>query len=175
MLLSSSGLRKITCKLVEAAGPTFRVAVAGGLVEELLVGEGQSGAAAIGLDQDGDERLALRRGAPGPSEHELLVRHHLAIDAADVMLLAVDAAHDDAEAAADARVRLGAQGLDLFRPEPLGYFFGLRPRGVDFSGGCGETTLKGEAGLGGDGGLDGHDSSLRNAGRRSSPSDQKRS
>jgi hypothetical protein len=36
------------------------------------------------------------------------------------MLLAVGAAHEDAEAATDARVGFSAQGLDLLRPEPFG-------------------------------------------------------
>jgi hypothetical protein len=34
------------------------------------------------------------------------------------MLLTVGTAHDHAEAAAHARVRVGAQHLDLLRPEP---------------------------------------------------------
>ena len=65
------------------------MAIARGLVEELLVDQRQQRSTLVRLDQDGDERLALRRRAPGPGEDELFVAHHLAVDAADVMLLAV--------------------------------------------------------------------------------------
>jgi hypothetical protein len=65
------------------------VPVAGRFVEELLMEEGEQRAVAVRLDQNGDQRLALRHGAPRPGEIELLVRDHLAIDAAHMMLLAV--------------------------------------------------------------------------------------
>jgi hypothetical protein len=43
--------------------------------------------------------------------------HYLTVNAAYVVLVAVGSTHDDLEAAAHARIRVGTQGLDLFRPE----------------------------------------------------------
>src|SRR5215467_14045462 len=99
-MLASFGLRKKSFELVEAAGPTLAVAVARGLVEELLVNQGEDRSGAVKLDQNGHKRLALWHGAPCPGEHELLVGHHLAVDAADVVLLT----ELDRVASADARV-----------------------------------------------------------------------
>src|SRR5215471_7348474 len=126
-MLASFGLRKKSFELVEAAGPTLAVAVARGLVEELLVNQGEDRSRAVRLDQNGHERLALWNGAPCPGEHELLVGHHLAVDAADVMLLTVLCAELDRVVAADAHV-----GGSLLHPpciwaKPLHDFFGLGP------------------------------------------------
>src|SRR5581483_8140643 len=77
------GLRQHPLKCIEASGPARAVAVARRFVEEALVRQRQDTAGAVGLDVDGDERLALRRALPGPSEHQLPVRHDLAIHAAD--------------------------------------------------------------------------------------------
>src|SRR3954464_8835801 len=94
-------------ELIERAGPAEFVAVAGFLVEELLVNERQRGAVAVGPQRHGDKRFAFRGRALGPGEDEPLVRHALAVDAADVMLLAVFGVEDDAEAPADAQIGLG--------------------------------------------------------------------
>jgi len=50
-----------------------------------------------------------------------LVRRHLAVDAADLVLVAVLGAEANAEAAADLDVKLGANrsGDGVGRPEPL--------------------------------------------------------
>src|SRR5262245_34781765 len=93
-------------KLVEPLGPAGLVAIARALVEELLVGQRQQRAVAIGLQQDRDQRFALRRAVPGPGEHELLVWPHLAIGAANFVppLFGV---RDHSIAAADTQVGLG--------------------------------------------------------------------
>jgi hypothetical protein len=39
------------------------------------------------------------------------------VNAAYIVLVAVGSTHDDMEAAAHARIRVGTQGLDLLRPE----------------------------------------------------------
>src|SRR6188472_2866783 len=62
-------LRKITFELVEAASPPLRVAVACGLVKELLVDESEERACALGFDEDGHKRLALGHSTPRPGEH----------------------------------------------------------------------------------------------------------
>jgi hypothetical protein len=93
------------------------VPVARGLIEELIMDEGEERARALRLDNNGHERLAFRRRAPRPSEHNLLIGHYLTVNAAYVVLVAVGSTHDDVEAAAHARIRVGTQGLDLFRPE----------------------------------------------------------
>src|SRR5579871_1268902 len=87
-------------QLVDRAFPAVAVAVARLVVEELLVGERQERAVAVGLEIDGDQRLALRRALPGPGEHQFPVRHELPIDAADVVIFAARRAHQPAIAAA---------------------------------------------------------------------------
>ena len=82
--------------------------IAGSLIEELLMDEGEERARALRLDNNGHERLAFRRRAPRPSEDDLLIGYHLTVDAAHVLLPAVGSTHDDAEPAAHARIRVGA-------------------------------------------------------------------
>src|SRR5262245_60542849 len=150
------------------------VAVACFLVEELLVEEREHRAVAVDLQGDRHPRLPLGRALPRPSEHELLVRHHLAVDAADIMLLAVRRAHVKVVVPAHARFGLGAGRYDLLRPNPARYFFGVGPRGIDFFGRRIETTFEGEAWFDVEFWLGGHDSSSMKAARRSSRSVQKR-
>src|SRR4051812_29286610 len=100
--MSCGGSCEQALELVEAAAPAAIVTVARGLIEELLVDERQQRAVAVRLDQDGDQRLALRHGPPGPGELQLLVRDDLAIDAADVVILAILGAKLDGVAAAGA-------------------------------------------------------------------------
>src|SRR6185369_6554400 len=64
----SSRLGQIAFELVEAGAPACVMAVARGLIEELLVRERHQRAAVIRLDGHSDERFALGRGAPGPGE-----------------------------------------------------------------------------------------------------------
>src|SRR5882757_580023 len=90
-------------QLVERGGPAHAVAVAGGLVEELLMGEREQCAFAVGLERDRHQRFPFRRALPCPGEHQLLVRDDVAVLAADAMLLAAGRAEDDVKASADAR------------------------------------------------------------------------
>src|SRR5271154_6047887 len=80
-------------KLAERTGPAVTVAVAGVFVGELLMSERQGGRAAIGLEFNRHQGLALRRAAPRPGENQLTVRHHFAEHAADIMLLTARRAH----------------------------------------------------------------------------------
>src|SRR5215210_8972465 len=150
------------------------VAVACGFVEELLVNECQKRALGLGPDQYGHERLALWHRAPSPGEDEFLVRHHVAIGAADVMLLAILGMKHDGIFSAPPHIELGLLHRSRIRAEPFDQFFGVRPRGVDFFRRRMEATFEGKAWLDGDAGLRGHGSFSTNAARRSSCSDQKR-
>src|SRR5262245_26293494 len=147
-------LRKITFELVEAAGPALRVAVACGLVKELLVDESEERACALGFDEDGHKRLALGHGTPRPGEHEFLVGHDLAVDAADVMLLAVLGMELYGIAPTNAHISRSLLHRPRVRAEPLHYFFGLGPGRIDFFRRRVETTFESETGPWGDGGLD---------------------
>ena len=138
------------------------MAVAGHLVEELLVRQGEEGAAAIRLEIDRDLRFPLRRRPPCPTEHQLPVGHDLAIDAAHVVLAAVIAAKADMEAAAHPDIGLGSAGRRIGRAPPADHFFRDGPGFVDFLGRGVEAALEGEAGLAGH-----FSSSSRKAARRS--------
>src|SRR5436190_7377860 len=121
--MSSEGWSsQVAFHLVERACPTGAVAVARGLVEELLVQQREQRALAVGRQRDRYQRLPLRHGAPHPGEDELPVGDHLTIGAADVMLLAIRRAEDDVEATADAHVQLCAQRLCLLGAPPVRYF-----------------------------------------------------
>src|SRR5882757_5030501 len=137
-------------QLAEQFVPALLVAVARGRIEELLMEQRQQRAGAIRLQRDREQRLALRRRMPGPAEHQPFVRHDLAIDAADLEILAVGACEADAVAAADTQVGLGLHRafLDAGRSEPRDYFFRVGPRGVDFGGRRIDTTFDREAWLG---------------------------
>src|SRR5665648_122280 len=155
-------------ELVETAGPAFAMAIARGLVEELLVNQSEERAVAIGLDENGHQGLALGHGAPRPGEHQLLVGDHLAIRAADVMLLAVLGVEGNGVAAAGPHIGLGMPHGPGIGAEPSHDFFGVGPGGVDRFGRGIETTFEGEAWLGFEGGLGGHGSSSTKAASRSS-------
>src|SRR5438270_13351974 len=87
--------------VVEHALPSMLMAVTGGLIDELFVLERKQRALTIPLQQHRNQRLALRRRMPGPSEHQPLIRHYLAIDAADLEVLAVIPLEAQAMPAAD--------------------------------------------------------------------------
>src|SRR5262249_2364032 len=91
-------------QLSEQLVPALGVIVASGLIEELLVLEHHQAACAIGPDRPRHQRLALGRRVPGPAEHQLLVRHHLAIDAADFGMLAGFHVEADPVTATDADI-----------------------------------------------------------------------
>src|SRR6476660_9389723 len=133
-------------KIVEHAGPALLVAVARGLIEQLLVMEREQRAAAVRLQRDRHQRFAFRGRMPGPAEHQPLVRHHLAIDAADFAILSVFLAEAEAVAPADPRVDAGMlrAWLDRRRREPARYFLRVGPRRVDFLRRGIETTFEGE-------------------------------
>src|ERR1700682_1707669 len=133
-------------KLVEHADPPALVAVACGLIEELLMVKRQQRTIAVRLQRNRHQRFAFRRRMPRPAEHQPLVRHHLAIDAAGFVILVVGR-EDDAEAPADPRVdvRLHRANLGVRGPEPTRYFLRVRPRGVDFLRRGIETAFDGEA------------------------------
>src|SRR5262245_55554955 len=171
--MSAERLGKKSGKLVEAAAPALRVAIARGLIEELLVDQRQHRSRPVGLDEDRDQRLALGRGAPRPGENEFLLRNHLAIDAAHVMLFAVLGREGNGVAASHLDVRGGVLNRPGIRAEPFQDFFGVGPGGVDFLRRGIETTFEGEDGLFGEWGLGGHESSSTKAASRSSWSDQK--
>src|ERR1700688_976213 len=65
---------KIAFQLVAPRGPATLMAVAGGLIEELLMMQRQQRAVAIGLQRDRHQRLAFRGRMPCPAEHQKPVR-----------------------------------------------------------------------------------------------------
>src|SRR5882757_7170159 len=124
-------------QLAEQFVPALLVAVARGSIEELLMVQRQQRADAIRLQRDREQRFALRRRMPGPAEHQPLVRYDLAIDAADLEMLAIGGVEADAVSPANAEISLCLQRAFLQlrgHPEPSGYFFRVGPRGVDFRG-----------------------------------------
>src|SRR5258706_7149700 len=134
-------------KIVEHAGPAALMAVARGLIEQSLVVQSEQRAAAVRLQRDRYQRFAFRGRMPGPAEHQPLVRHHLAIDAADFAILTVFLAEAEAVASADPRVDAGLLRacFDRRRHEPARYFLRIGPRRVDFFRRGIETTFEGEA------------------------------
>src|SRR4029077_11670101 len=134
------------------------------------MGEREQRAIAVRLDFDRDQRFALRRGFPGPGEHELLVRYEFAIDAADIVLFAVRALHQPAITPADARIALHLEHFDFAGTHPAFHFFRIGPRREDLGRRRFEPPLEREARF--RGGLDCHDSSSKNAARLESRSDQ---
>ena len=109
------------------------------------------------------------------------IRHHLAIDAADLEVLAVVPVEAEPIAAAYPCIDTGALGARLYPrgSKPSHYFFRVRPRRVDFFRWRVETTFEGEAwpgreaGAGGNVWFGSHVSSSTKAARRSRFSDQK--
>src|SRR5580692_6114825 len=169
--------------LVHGAVPATLVAIAGVVVEELLVGERQQCAVAVRLEQYRHQRFTFGHRFPGPGEDQLLVRHDLAIDTADIVLLAARRAHHPAITAAGARIAFGVRRLDLAAAHPKLHFFRVGPRREGLGRRRVEAAFDGEARL--CGGLGGHgvsfcdsdsssskNSSSKNAARRSSRSDQ---
>src|ERR1700744_3610862 len=73
---------------------------------------------------------------PRPTEYQTLVRHQLAIDAADLMLLTGVGSKAQAIAAADFRIdlRFDRARHDIRRSKPARYFFRIGPRRPDFFG-----------------------------------------
>src|SRR3954469_14943778 len=112
-------------QLGEQLGPALLVAIARGLVEELLMVQRQQCAGTVRLQRNGEKRFAFGRRMPGPAEHQPFVRHDLAIDAADLDFFTVGGLETDAVASADAQIRLRLHRalLDLRRAEPRDYFF----------------------------------------------------
>ena len=104
-------------ELVQRYAPALLVAVARILVEELLVRQRQQRSTAVGLQQHRDQRFTLRRALPRPGEDDFFVRHHFAIDAADVMLVA-GRDHLDVIAAANAQIGFRAHADNLLGPHP---------------------------------------------------------
>src|SRR5918996_5644406 len=101
-------LSEVVLEVVEQAAPAALVVVAHLLVEELLVLEQQFSPILYCLENDGDERFALRRAVgPGPSEDKLAVRHDFLVDPGAFVSFAVGAAEHDAKAPAHAHVELG--------------------------------------------------------------------
>ena len=100
------------------------MAVARGLVKELFVTEDEPGTAACRLEPDRHQRLALRRGAPGPGEGQQGRETNLAVDAADVMAFTVAGDEGDPVAATDLDIdvdvedRLTACEI-VYLPEPV--------------------------------------------------------
>src|SRR5512141_1163936 len=106
----------------------------------------QQRAVAVGCQRDGHLRLPFRRRMPRPAEHQPLVRHYLAIDAADFVNLVIGS-EADAKMPADPRVDVGLTRtwFGVRAPEPSDYFFRIRPRGVDFGRRRIEAAFDGKA------------------------------
>jgi hypothetical protein len=97
------------------------VIVASGLVGKLFVAEGHQRADRVRLERNRHKGLTLGRRMPGPGELQPLVRHHLAIDATDLMIFAALCIGEaDAVSAAAPCVEIGLQrarsGLSLREP-----------------------------------------------------------
>src|SRR5262249_60650974 len=125
-------LRDEFLELVQRGSPTAAMPIARVLVEELLVSEREQRAVAVGLDFDGHQRLSLWRRFPRPGEDEFVVGHEFAIDAADVVLLAVWTLHLPAIAPADTRVALDLEHFDFAGTHPAFYLFRIGPGREDF-------------------------------------------
>src|SRR5579871_813491 len=164
---------------LESNRPAALMALARRLIEQLLMLQREQRALAIRLQRDRHLRFTLGRRMPGPAEDEAPVRHHLAVDAADLIIFACRG-EAEAEASADPHIRLGLQRVRArVRPaEPAHYFLRVGPGGKDLFGRRVDATLKYEArsrdGFG-DVGCCRHVSSSTKAVRRSILSDQKRS
>src|SRR6185436_4053101 len=141
-------LGEVKLEPFEELGPAAPVVVAHLLVEEALVPEYQLRAAALGGEEDCDERLALGRGArPGPGEDELARPHDLFVGAGALMRVAVRAAKTDPEAAADAHIEL-RHGHRLARgAPPLLQRLLVGPRPPDPFGRRGVLSREREGGL----------------------------
>src|SRR5215467_7478832 len=157
-------------ELVQRGSPTAAMPIARVLVEELLVSEREQRAVAVRLDFDGHQRFPLWRRFPRPGEDEFVVGHEFAIDAADVVLLAVWTLHLPAIAPADTRVALDLEHFDFAGTHPAFYFFRIGPGREDFGRRGFEPALERETRF--RGGLGCHDSSSKNAARLESRSDQ---
>src|SRR3954452_23256016 len=96
-------------KPVERAGPAPHVAITRSLIEQLFVLNGQQGTVAIRLQRYGDLRFPLRRRMPCPAENQSLLRHHFAIGATALVMLAVIGGEADAESTADAHIEFSAR------------------------------------------------------------------
>src|SRR3984957_14867201 len=107
----------------------------------------QQRAVAVRPQRDLYPGFPFRRRTPPPAQRQSLVRHHLAIDAGDFVMLAILHLEADPVAAADPRIDVGPYraGDDLRGPEPSGYFFRVGPRRVDFRRRGIETTFEREA------------------------------
>src|SRR6185369_5007676 len=168
--------------VVEHALPSTLMTVARGLVEQLFVVERKQRALPLGFEQHRNQRLALGRRMPGPAKHQPLIRHHLAIDAVDLEVLAVIPVEAEAIAATNPRIDAGALAAGLYPrgSKPTHYFFRIGPRRVDFFRRRVEMAFEGEAWSGAEAGVAGnawfgsHLSSSTKAARRSRFSDQKR-
>src|SRR5262249_14480304 len=125
-------LRDEFLELVQRGSPTAAMPIARVLVEELLVSEREQRAVAVRLDFDGHQRFPLWRRFPRPGEDEFVVGHEFAIDAADVVLLAVWTLHLPAIAPADTRVALDLEHFDFAGTHPAFYFFRIGPGREDF-------------------------------------------
>src|SRR5262245_31802540 len=148
--ISSEGWSgQIAFEPVERCRPAGTVAVARGLVEELLVLEREQRAVAVGSQRDRHQRLPLRHGAPHPREDQLAVRNHLAIGSADVRFRVVGCTKAGAEVAADAWIWLCAQRVCLRGAPPVHYLLRVGPGAVDFLRWRAEPALDDEAGFGG--------------------------
>src|SRR5436853_7560567 len=80
---------EISFDVVEHALPSMLMTVTGGLVEELFVVEHKQRALTVGLQQHRNQRLAFGGRMPCPTENQPFIRHHLAIDPADLEVLAI--------------------------------------------------------------------------------------
>ncbi len=88
------------------------MAVARGLVEELVVRERQQRHIAFFTQHDGHLRDALRCRVPCPAEHQPLIGRHFEIFAADLVIVAIVGLEADAEMAADPDVHIGLDRID---------------------------------------------------------------
>src|SRR5271166_777883 len=112
------------CELVECADPARTMGVPHRLVVELRVRQRQLGAVRSRAQLDRDQRLPLRGRYPVPRENKPPLRLHLAIDAAAIVLLAIQREEHDAKPSARTRIGLGTQqrtcvrlGRSVFIPD----------------------------------------------------------
>src|SRR4051794_5436776 len=70
---------------------------------------------------------------PCPAENQSVPGHHLAIGAADLVILAVIGVEADPETTAGTNVQFGARRAihNVRRPEPADKFPGVRPYGIN--------------------------------------------
>lgn len=121
------------------------MAIAGFLVVELGMCEGELGSVGNRPQRHGHERLPFRHGEPLPRKNEPAVRFHFAIGTAALVLLAIQGSEYDAKPTTWVHVGLGAQDGSCIWTPPEQHLLGLGPGGINVGRRRLEAANKGKA------------------------------